>query len=61
MTAKSSPKYFASGNSCPKADMRLDRVSGCDYYCHTCGARHWDPCKQHPCFMYGVFDPAEFT
>jgi hypothetical protein len=49
-------KRFAQEGECPSADIRFDKFSGCDFYCSTCGARHWDECKLPPAapvFMYG--------
>jgi hypothetical protein len=36
-------------DGCPYADLTLDRISGCDFYCKTkgCGVRQGDPCGRH--------------
>lgn len=43
---------------CPSADLTLDRISGCDFYCQTkgCGVRHGDPCGRHKPLPEGTRD-----
>jgi hypothetical protein len=43
---------------CPCADLTLDRISGCDFYCKTpgCGARHHDPCGRNKPLPAGTRD-----